>query len=273
MEDKWLVIKILYKDEQDFNEIQNVLALMNNECFEKNDDAVILYTKDKDLSGRIEKRLSDRIEDLKIDIKETTAFWNKVLHGDFKSIEVQDFTIKSKDLIDGKEDKEKTIIINPAQAFGSGQHATTRQCIELISWLNSRDSLNDLLEPGCGSSILSIFSKKLGIAEAYAFDNDLTALYNAIENQKLNEVNVNTFCMDLSYINKRFDLVTANIFAHVLINNHDILIDYVDENKYLILSGIEDDQAEEVKDSFSDLKLIRRVSFEGWTSFLFRKKN
>jgi|GEM_PF-5019773 len=273
MKEKWSKVKIFFNDTEEFYSISNILSVMELDCFESDEEAIIIYTKDSDLP----EKLADRL-DVLTDIPEMTvevipSFWNKVLHGDFKSIEVGGLTVKSKEHLSGDEDIKKTIIINPAQAFGSGQHATTRQCIELISWVRTKDNIKNMLEPGCGSSILSIYADKIGIKDIYAFDNDLTALYNSIENQHLNDAPVSTFCGDLSFLRKSFDLVAANIFAHILVANHDILIDYVNTEKYLVLSGIEDDQADEVQEVFSDMKKIRRISFEGWTSFLFRKKD
>ncbi|MFL5827355.1 MAG: 50S ribosomal protein L11 methyltransferase, partial [Thermoleophilaceae bacterium] len=67
----------------------------------------------------------------------------------------------------------KEIVIDPGRAFGTGTHATTRLCLELMLDLPPRGSFADL---GCGSGVLSIAAAKLGFEPVTAVDSDRLAV-------------------------------------------------------------------------------------------------
>ena len=78
------------------------------------------------------------------------------------------------------------IVIDPGRAFGTGAHATTRLCLEL---LQEREPTS-LLDVGCGSGVLSVAAAKLGFAPVGAFDIDDVALETTVGNARANEVSV-----------------------------------------------------------------------------------
>jgi ribosomal protein L11 methyltransferase len=78
------------------------------------------------------------------------------------------------------------IVIDPGRAFGTGAHATTRLCIELLQEVEPA-SLVDL---GCGSGVLAVAAAKLGFAPVVALDNDELAVAAARENAAANAVSV-----------------------------------------------------------------------------------
>ena len=65
------------------------------------------------------------------------------------------------------------VVIDPGQAFGTGAHATTRLCLELLLELEPGGSLLDL---GCGSGVLAIVAAQLGFRPVLAVDNDPASL-------------------------------------------------------------------------------------------------
>jgi ribosomal protein L11 methyltransferase len=85
------------------------------------------------------------------------------------------------------------VVIDPGRAFGTGAHATTRLCLELLLE-RSRTSVVDL---GCGSGVLAVAAAKLGFSPVFALDADPEAVAAAAENARRNEVDVEVACADV----------------------------------------------------------------------------
>ena len=100
------------------------------------------------------------------------------------------------------------VVVDPGRAFGTGAHATTRLCLELL--LDApRGSLADL---GCGSGVLAIAAAKLGFAPVTALDVDETAVAVARENAARNGVEIEIRAADvLSDDLPQTDIAVANI--------------------------------------------------------------
>jgi len=110
------------------------------------------------------------------------------------------------------------IIIHPAMAFGTGQHATTRGCLLLIEAACAAARVESAADVGTGSGILAIALAKLGAARVYAVDNDPVACASARENAALNEVAATLRIGDsMADISEPCDLIVANLFADLLI--------------------------------------------------------
>jgi ribosomal protein L11 methyltransferase len=86
------------------------------------------------------------------------------------------------------------VVIEPAQAFGTGAHATTRLCLELLLELEPGGPLVDL---GCGSGVLAIAAAKLGWGPVLGVDHDPLALAATAENAERNGVDIEARRHDL----------------------------------------------------------------------------
>jgi ribosomal protein L11 methyltransferase len=86
------------------------------------------------------------------------------------------------------------IVIDPAQAFGTGAHPTTRLCLELLLELEPGGALVDV---GCGSGVLAIAAARLGWAPVLGIDHDREALRATTENAAANHVAIRTRRHDL----------------------------------------------------------------------------
>jgi ribosomal protein L11 methyltransferase len=86
------------------------------------------------------------------------------------------------------------IVIDPGLAFGTGGHATTRLCLELLPELTR----GSLLDAGCGSGVLSVAAAKLGFAPVHAFDDDHFAVETAAANAAANQVAVDARQVDVT---------------------------------------------------------------------------
>ena len=85
------------------------------------------------------------------------------------------------------------IVIDPGQAFGTGAHATTRLCIELLLGVEP----SGLVDLGCGSGVVAVAAAKLGFAPVLALDNDALAVEAARVNAAHNEVAVEALGADV----------------------------------------------------------------------------
>jgi ribosomal protein L11 methyltransferase len=271
MNSEWKEYKFNYNNIEQFDVICSKLNDFGIETTIYDDNTITFYSRDHYILKRLEEFFKNLDINTSISVNDIDNSWEKRLHGDFKAVEAGEYVVLSKDYIDDYNGNLKQIIINPAQAFGSGQHATTKQCLELIQELNKQHDINSFLEPGCGTSILSLLAYKLGIRDITAFDYDYTSMINARENQILNNAEYFLICSGLTSLKKKYQLVCANIFAHVLINHKEIINEYIQKNGFVILSGIETSQGDEVEKEFSFLNLLKTVEYDGWKTFLYRK--
>jgi ribosomal protein L11 methyltransferase len=90
------------------------------------------------------------------------------------------------------------IVIDPAQAFGTGAHATTRMCLELLLELaGERGVRAPVLDVGAGSGVLAIAAAKLGYRRVLALDNDRESVRAILANAAINDVELEARCFDL----------------------------------------------------------------------------
>ena len=100
------------------------------------------------------------------------------------------------------------VVIDPGRAFGTGAHATTRLCLELLLDLPR----GSVLDVGCGSGVLAIAAARLGFAPVTAVDNDGIAVETARVNSVANGVAIDLRSLDaLAVTPPAADLVVANL--------------------------------------------------------------
>jgi ribosomal protein L11 methyltransferase len=153
---------------------------------------------------------------------------------------------------------ETEIVIDPAQAFGTGAHATTRLCLELLLELADAAPAHaprgPLLDLGCGSGVLAIAAAKLGFAPVAAVDFDPLAVDAAAANAVVNGV-----ALDAARCDLRRDpvpaapTVLANLLRPLLLVLADRLPDPPPHT--LIASGLLSEDADEIAAAFAPLGL------------------
>jgi ribosomal protein L11 methyltransferase len=171
------------------------------------------------------------------------------------------------------------LVINPAQAFGTGAHATTRLCLELLLHLvdldefpGGRRSAGPLLDLGCGSGVLGIAAAKLGFDPVTAVDFDSLSVEATRENAARNGVE-----LDIARCDLRTDplpsapTVVANLLRPLLTDYaHRLLDGEARPPRILIASGLLIEEADEIAASFVGIGLTQQNRLERgeWAALL-----
>lgn len=183
-----------------------------------------------------------------------------------------------------EEDKDKMILhIDPGTAFGTGMHETTQLVIRQLKKFVTKNT--QMLDVGTGSGILGIVALKLGAAHVVGTDLDPCAIPAVADNKEANDIKDETFDMLIGNIiddkevqdtvgYEKYDIVTANILADVLVPLTPVIVDQMKKGAYYITSGILDVKEEVVVQAVRDAGLqLVEVTHQGeWVSVTARKE-
>ncbi len=171
---------------------------------------------------------------------------------------------------------EVIIRMDPGMAFGTGTHETTRLVIRLMQ--DEDLAGKRVLDVGTGSGILSICASKLGAMSCNAYDIDPTAVKvardNAISDGCTNiTVEVSDLLRDVDLGGGKYDFCVANIVSDIIIRMMPDLADYVKAHAPVILSGIIDSRAEEVRACVKKYgyKIEKELYENDWVGMLIRR--
>ncbi len=162
-------------------------------------------------------------------------------------------------------DGHAVLWLDPGLAFGTGNHETTRLCVErLVTWTEEHGVAGRVIDAGCGSGILALSAVRLGFRDVVGFDNDPEAVRVSVENATLNGLEGRvTFARGdlvtgLADEREAGAVVLANIQADVLMRFAPELVRAVAPGGVLILSGILARENGDVRRTFEALT-------PGWT--------
>lgn len=142
---------------------------------------------------------------------------------------------------------EIKIELDPGSAFGTGTHPTTRLCIrELEKYITQETAVADV---GCGSGILSIAAKMLGAKEVVGVDIDPDSVRVSDENAQINSAECKFWQGTAVDIKQQYEVVVANILAHVIVEIMPDLKNISKVDAKLIFSGIIEEKAQDVLDA------------------------
>lgn len=163
------------------------------------------------------------------------------------------------------------IVLDPGLAFGTGSHPTTRLCLR---WLdNNIKGGESVLDYGCGSGILAIAALKLGAARAIGIDVDSQAVIASRDNAVANQVGSVQFCLPDEAPQDAYDLVVANILTNPLRLLAPLLANATRQGGQIVLSGILEEQAQEVMNIYRQWFDLNAPVFEdGWLCLSGRKR-
>ena len=154
----------------------------------------------------------------------------------------------------------REVVIDPGRAFGTGAHETTRMCLELMLDLHARGSFADF---GCGSGVLAIAAARLGFEPVSAFDCDRGAIEATIANARANAVPLaRVERVDLrATAPPTADVVAANLMRPLLLRVAELM---TKRPNALVVSGLQEDEGDEVARAFAPLVERRRLVSAGW---------
>ena len=167
----------------------------------------------------------------------------------------------------------RSIRLDPGLAFGTGTHPTTRMCLrwiarqgeaqQTVSASTPAGGLGRVLDYGCGSGILAIGAAKFGATQVDAVDIDTAAVESTEYNAQANGVQLHAGLPDKA--SGQYQTVLANILATPLKVLAPLLCNHVAPGGSLVLAGILERQAQELKDAYAPyLQLTVADSEDGW---------
>ena len=175
------------------------------------------------------------------------------------------------------------IQIIPRQAFGSGEHATTRMILGLLTATQADGTPllplqgATVIDAGCGTGVLGIAALKLDAARLFAYDIDEWSVRNTLDNMALNGVDGTVVEGDASVLAAapQADILLANINRNILLNDMSAFVGCLKHGGHLILSGFLEADIEPLKECATSLGLTLhdQRSDEGWQALHFIKNN
>jgi ribosomal protein L11 methyltransferase len=157
-----------------------------------------------------------------------------------------------------------SIRLHRGLAFGTGDHPTTRLCLE---WLdaNLRPDAT-VIDFGCGSGVLAIAALRLGASRAWGVDIEPQAITAGADNASLNGVSDRLWLGAPDALPRlRVEVLIANILAQPLIELASRFTELCAPSASLVLAGMRTDQAADVESAYvGGFRDFRRVERDGW---------
>ncbi len=290
------------KDSEDFNEFlenkdgkwdyidDDLMGLKNCET------SVTVYLPDNSQGAEMLISLKQLLNRMKE--RDSSGSWGR-LEFEIKSVKEEDWANNWKQYFKPLKVGEKLLVkpsweeydgsdsrtileIDPASSFGTGQHNTTKLCLELLE--KAVKGGERILDLGCGSGILSIGGILLGANEATAVDIEENAVATALENAVKNNISMekyHAYCGDIisdtdlrEKIGSGYDIITANIVADVLIAMSTLFRSFLKPESILIISGIITERKSEVVDAVVEagFEVIEEAEGDGWAAVMLKIK-
>jgi len=198
--------------------------------------------------------------------------WNATWEENFTPILVNNQCLIRAEFHETIENIPYEIIIQPKMSFGTGHHSTTHLMVEYI--LETEFTGKDILDMGCGTSILAILAMKKDANYAECIDIDEWAVENSIENGKRNGVSLDAKMGDNSLLgSKTFDIILANINKNILIAQIPSYINVLNKGGDLFLSGLMEQDFDDIYAFCTEHKLtfVSKKQRNEWIALHFKK--
>ena len=198
--------------------------------------------------------------------------WNEVWEASYQPVVVNDRCRVRAPFHEPDPSFEFDLVIEPKMSFGTANHETTAQIIQLM--LETDFQGKTVLDMGSGTAVLAILAKKLGAAHTVAIDNDEWAYRNAFTNTELNGVSdIEIILGDASSIQGSFDVVLANINRNILLRDMHLYVAAMRPDAHIFFSGFYTEDLESIKEEAERLGLhyCRHLIRNNWVAAEFVK--
>jgi len=206
--------------------------------------------------------------------------WLSLVARNFPPLCIERFFVHGSHVTDVPPVASIPIQVEAGAAFGSGEHGTTRCCLQALAWIHKRRKIFRVVDMGTGSGILAIAAAKLWNADILAVDIDPIAVQVTEENVRINRTEQAILCgVSDGYKSKvvrefgHCDLVIANILARPLVAFAPYLARTLELGGYCVLSGLLCEQERMVfaAHRVQGLHLVKRFTYEGWCTLVLQK--
>ena len=272
MNKSWLSLNI-YSDSDKHEIISSYFDSFSlGNQFMKDHFIVYLPLDYKNIAGKVLDNIHDQY-DIKFNWKEIEhENWMSNWKKNFTPVNIKDTVLIVPDSDNSKNDFLYTIKINPAMAFGTGHHASTQLMIENMLEYNIK-KYSKVLDLGCGSGILSILAKKMGVQNILALDNDPVCEDNFVENCNLNKVDGIKLVIDdvHKFADYNYDVILANINKNNVIKIIE-KFEMLNSKAILIVSGLLDSDLAEIENKLKQSCIEKIKQQEEWISLVIKNK-
>lgn len=272
---KYIEVNIEIPDNQ--HELSEILLAYLSDHFESFTEEIGVlkaYTSEKEFSEDFTNQICK-----KFNVKYKTNIissknWNEEWEKSFKPVVIDELLHIRAPFHNSIPGIKNEIVIEPKMAFGTGHHETTFLMCKLMSKYNF--SKSSVLDMGCGTGILAIYSFLLGANNITAIDIDEWSFNNCTENCNTNKCsNIKIIKGDVNAIpeNENYDFILANINLNVLINDIQKYADKLNSKGILILSGFFELELDGIKKicETNGLLFDKYLEKNNWVAVAFMK--
>ena len=198
--------------------------------------------------------------------------WNELWEASYQPVVVNERCRVRAPFHESDPSFEFDLVIEPKMSFGTANHETTAQIIQLM--LETDFKGKEVLDMGSGTAVLAILAKKLGAARTVAIDNDEWAYRNAFTNIELNGISdIEIVLGDALSIKGSFDVVLANINRNILLRDMHFYVEAMNPNAHIFFSGFYTEDLPSIREEAERLGLryCRHLSRNNWVAAEFCK--
>lgn len=249
------------------------LAEVGYDAFEEVENGLYAFISEGNFDAKVADRL---VSSLALPYTTTVMEaqnWNQLWESSFEPVVIDQFCAIRASFHPAISDVEYEIIITPKMSFGTGHHATTYLMVSELQKINCKGKR--VADFGTGTGILAIVAEKLGAREIWAVDNDDWSIENARENVENNGcTKIQVEKSNEFYTTEKFDVILANINKNVILEWADNLVNGLNTNGVLLLSGLLVEDRNEVVDIFKALEMnvISVVEKKNWIAIQLVKE-